>query len=177
MAGIDIVFLKRCQRAMSVAKRMLYQSRWEGHRIYWECWKLTNGLTSTRVPDLNERAYVRPTCEQSPIGWVLRMELDSVVIPWITFRGARLRHNGPSHRMSEASAPWWKNTCIGNRLGSCRCQTCSNPESSRKARITRSLHVWKECMPVSSVFILFAPRNSLQGWLGMAVAHKRDGHT
>jgi len=48
-------------------------------------------------------------------------------------------------------------------IGNCRCQTYSNPESSRKAHITRSLHVWK-----SSGFILFAPRNSLQGdwaWL------------
>jgi len=93
----------------SVARRMLYQSRWEGHRIYWGCWKLTNGLTSTRVPDLNERACVRPTCEQSPMGWVLRMELGSVVIPWITFGGARLR---PSHRMSGVSAPW----CLKNTL-------------------------------------------------------------
>ena len=31
-------------------------------------------------------------------------------------------------------------------IGNCRCQTCSNPESSRKAHIARSLHVWKECL-------------------------------
>ena len=59
-----------------------------------ECWKLANELTGLRVPDSNERACVRPTCEQSTIGWLLRMELSSVMIPQITFGGGRLRHDG-----------------------------------------------------------------------------------
>ena len=54
-----------------------------------ECWKLANEFTGLRVPDSNERACVRPTCEQSTIGWVLRMELSSVMIPQITFGGGR----------------------------------------------------------------------------------------
>jgi len=155
MAGIDIVFLKWCQRVMS----LLYQNKWEGHRIYWEYWKLTNGLTWTRE---TMRTVSHGVSTQNGT----RQCRDSMNNIWRSEAEAK-----PSDVRSECALMSKK------YIGNCRCQTCSNPESSCEVYITKSLHVWKKCMPVSSGFILFAPRNSLQGWLGIAGAHKCDGHT
>jgi len=116
---------------------------------------LGNELAGSCVPDSNKRACRRPTCEPSPIEWVLRpvnthvivklnqMELGSVVFPDIFWRRkTEARWRRSSHRMPGVSAgtipipPWsLKKTGIRNRR---------DPADAKVAVIPRELEVTED---------------------------------